>query len=131
MIGGIIFGALFVKISQEVSTRCLVPVLCMSPRISLVTRMVLVVLQFLEKYEDVSITDMKGADARKAMLMVGIMTLHAFGEGSGVGVSFSGQSGLKQGTLVTLAIGIHNIPEGLAVAMVLAARGASAKVNFG
>lgn len=61
--------------------------------------------------------------------MVAIMTIHAFGEGSGVGVSFSGQRGRTKGTLVTLAIGIHNIPEGLAVAMVLASRGASAKVR--
>ena len=30
-----------------------------------------------------------------------------------------------QGTLVTLAIGLHNIPEGLAVATVLVARGVS------
>jgi zinc transporter ZupT len=32
-----------------------------------------------------------------------------------------------QGVLVTLAIGFHNIPEGLAVATVLVARGVSAK----
>ena len=30
-----------------------------------------------------------------------------------------------QGALVTLAIGLHNIPEGLAVATVLVARGVS------
>lgn len=30
---------------------------------------------------------------------------------------------LQQGVLVTLAIGLHNIPEGLAVATVLVARG--------
>lgn len=32
---------------------------------------------------------------------------------------------LGQGVLVTLAIGLHNIPEGLAVATVLVARGVS------
>ena len=34
---------------------------------------------------------------------------------------------LPQGVLVTLAIGLHNIPEGLAVATVLVARGVSPK----
>lgn len=69
--------------------------------------------------------DIKGADAAKAILVVGIMTLHSFGEGSGVGVSFAGSKGLSQGILVTLAIAVHNIPEGLAVSMVLASRGVS------
>jgi hypothetical protein len=39
------------------------------------------------------------------------------------GVSFCGRRGWAHGLLVTLAIGIHNIPEGLAVATVLVARG--------
>lgn len=69
--------------------------------------------------------DIKGADAAKVILVVGIMTLHSFGEGSGVGVSFAGPKGLSQGLLVTLAIAVHNIPEGLAVSMVLASRGVS------
>lgn len=69
--------------------------------------------------------DIKGADAAKAVLVIGIMTLHSFGEGSGVGVSFAGSKGLSQGILITLAIAVHNIPEGLAVSMVLASRGVS------
>jgi zinc transporter ZupT len=39
------------------------------------------------------------------------------------GVSFCGRRGWAHGLLVTLAIGIHNVPEGLAVATVLVARG--------
>ena len=35
-----------------------------------------------------------------------------------------------QGLLVTLAIGLHNIPEGLAVATVLVAKGISARRAF-
>lgn len=69
--------------------------------------------------------DIKGADATKVVLVIGIMTLHSFGEGSGVGVSFAGSKGFSQGLLVTLAIAVHNIPEGLAVSMVLASRGVS------
>lgn len=69
--------------------------------------------------------DIKGADATKVVLVIGIMTLHSFGEGSGVGVSFAGSKGFSQGLLVTLAIAVHNIPEGLAVSMLLASRGVS------
>ncbi|CAL5351639.1 unnamed protein product [Camellia sinensis] len=81
--------------------------------------------KILEKYGEVSMLDIKGADAAKVILVIGIMTLHSFGEGSGVGVSFAGSKGLSQGLLVTLAIAVHNIPEGLAVSMVLASRGVS------
>ncbi|CAL0328376.1 unnamed protein product [Lupinus luteus] len=81
--------------------------------------------KFLEQYGDVSMLDLKGADATKVILVIGIMTLHSFGEGSGVGVSFAGSNGFTKGLLVTLAIAVHNIPEGLAVSMVLASRGVS------
>lgn len=81
--------------------------------------------KILEQYGEVSMLDIKGADAAKVILVVGIMTLHSFGEGSGVGVSFAGSKGVTQGLLITLAIAVHNIPEGLAVSMVLASRGVS------
>ncbi|GLU17820.1 hypothetical protein SLE2022_341730 [Rubroshorea leprosula] len=86
---------------------------------------ILLCKKFLEQYGEVSMLDIKGADATKVVLVVGIMTLHSFGEGSGVGVSFAGSKGFTQGLLVTLAIAVHNIPEGLAVSMVLASRGVS------
>ena len=82
---------------------------------------------WLHGAEDVKFEMLRGADARKTLLMVGIMAAHALGEGSGVGVSFSGAKGWAQGQLITLAIGVHNIPEGMAVATVLAARGVSPK----
>lgn len=83
------------------------------------------VSQFLEQYGEVSMLDIKGAEAAKVVLVIGIMTLHSFGEGAGVGVSFAGSKGFSQGILVTLAIAVHNIPEGLAVSMMLASRGVS------
>ena len=48
------------------------------------------------QFEDASFEDLQGADARKAMLIIAVMAAHAFGEGSGVGVSFSGQRGWAQ-----------------------------------
>jgi len=76
---------------------------------------------YLEKYEDLDIGDLRGLDARKALLIVGVMTLHSFAEGVGVGVSFGG--GIAFGLFVTIAIAVHNIPEGLAISLVLVPRG--------
>jgi ZIP family zinc transporter len=60
-------------------------------------------------------------DARKAFLLVGVMTAHSFAEGVGVGVSFGGSGELA--TFITAAIAVHNIPEGLAICLVLVPRG--------
>lgn len=77
--------------------------------------------QWLNRHEDMSVSDLKGADARKAILIVGVMTLHSFTEGVGVGVSFGGDEGL--GVFITAAIALHNVPEGLAISLVLIPRG--------
>jgi len=66
--------------------------------------------------------NLKGADARKALLVVSIMTLHSFTEGVGVGVAFGGGQAL--GIFITTAIAVHNIPEGLAISLVMVPRGA-------
>ncbi|CAI5972217.1 unnamed protein product [Closterium sp. NIES-65] len=92
---GIILGGLFIVLSQRV----------------------------LEQFGDVKMMDLKGASANRVVLILVIMTLHSFGEGSGVGVSFAGPRGLSQGLLVTIAIAVHNVPEGLAMTLVMVARG--------
>ena len=58
---------------------------------------------------------------RKRSLLLCTMAAHALGEGAGVGASFRGPSG----PLVTLAMALHNVPEGLAVAAILFAHGDS------
>lgn len=45
---------------------------------------------------------LRGANARKVLLVVGIMAAHALGEGSGVGVSFCGKRGWSQVRFVCL-----------------------------
>ncbi|HKL46006.1 MAG TPA: ZIP family metal transporter [Roseovarius sp.] len=70
---------------------------------------------------DVEVADLQGAGAAKALLILGIMTAHSFAEGVGVGVSFAGSEGL--GAYITTAIAFHNVPEGLAIALVLVPRG--------
>lgn len=79
--------------------------------------------RLLEKRDDLSVGALRGADARKAIMIVGIMTLHSAAEGIGVGVSFGGGDAL--GTFITIAIAVHNIPEGLAISLVLVPRGVS------
>ena len=96
VVGGILLGLIFIVMSQRI----------------------------LDKYNDnFRIADISRADTQKILLILGIMTLHSFTEGVSVGVSFSGS--LELGLFITTAIAIHNIPEGLAISLVMVPRGTS------
>jgi zinc transporter ZupT len=79
--------------------------------------------KLIDDHNHFAVGQLRGADARKALLIVGVMTLHSAAEGIGVGVSFGG--GQELGLLMTVAIAIHNVPEGLAISLVLVPRGVS------
>ena len=66
-----------------------------------------------------------GGNSRKALLVVAVMTAHSVAEGVGVGASFAGGDTL--GIVIAFAIAIHNVPEGVAVSLVLVPRGASVR----
>ncbi len=68
---------------------------------------------------------LRGADARRALLLIGVMTIHSITEGVGLGVAFGG--GERLGLLITLVIALHNVPEGLAISLSLVPRGASVR----
>lgn len=70
---------------------------------------------------EVQVGKLRGADAIQSLLIVGVMTLHSFAEGVGVGVSFGG--GDEFGVFISIAIAVHNIPEGLAISLVLIPKG--------
>jgi zinc transporter ZupT len=78
--------------------------------------------RLLGKHE-VRFGDVRGADARRMTLIVLVMTIHSFAEGVAVGVSFGG--GTTLAFVITLAIAVHNVPEGLAISAVLRPRGVS------
>jgi ZIP family zinc transporter len=75
--------------------------------------------------EGLELGRLAGADALKALVIVAVMTVHSAAEGVGVGVSYGG--GERLGILITIAIAAHNVPEGLAISLVLVPRGASVR----
>jgi zinc transporter, ZIP family len=78
----------------------------------------------LRSRHDFHVGALAGADAARAVAIVAVMTAHSAAEGVGVGVSFGGGESL--GVFITVAIALHNIPEGLAIALVLVPRGVGA-----
>lgn len=77
----------------------------------------------VQKAPRAAFAQMGVADARKALLIVAVMTLHSFTEGVAIGVSFGG--GQAFGLFIALALAVHNVPEGLAIGLVLVPRGVS------
>ena len=65
--------------------------------------------------------DINSFDARQAFLIIAIMTIHSAAEGIGIGVAFG--DGKELGWFTTIAIAVHNIPEGLAISLVCIPKG--------
>jgi ZIP family zinc transporter len=75
-------------------------------------------------HSNFSMSGLSDDSARRIVLVLGTMFFHSFPEGLAIGVAFgSGEVGL--GLLITIAISIHNIPEGIAVSLPLRAAGVS------
>lgn len=62
---------------------------------------------------------------RKALLIFVVMFCHSAAEGVAVGVAFSQYLGPQFGVFIAFLLAVHNVPEGLAVALVLVPRGVS------
>lgn len=80
--------------------------------------------RFLDRHKEYSFHHPDALQGQKMLLIMAVMTLHSFTEGVGVGVSFGRGEGF--GVFITAAIALHNIPEGLAISLVLVPRGVSA-----
>lgn len=63
------------------------------------------------------------AGSRRSLMMIVVMTVHSCSEGVAVGTSFGG--GISLAVLITAAVAVHNVPEGLAISAVLRPQGVS------
>lgn len=101
--------------------------------------------ELLDQFDDIKIGSIDGEGAHRVLLIMFVMTLHSVSEGVGIGVSFGktlyplpillelisyffsvgGVHGNQLGKFISLSLAMHNIPEGLAVSLVLTSRGIS------
>ena len=88
---------------------------------------VLAMQQLFSRIGTPEVGQLVGADARKAALIIAVMTAHSAAEGVGVGASFGGGDAL--GLAITIAIALHNIPEGVTISLVMVPRGATVLVR--
>ena len=79
--------------------------------------------RWFQNGSDIAVAGATGADAMKILLIMGVMTVHSAAEGIGVGVAYGG--GRELGDFITIAIALHNVPEGLAIALIMVPRGAT------
>ena len=86
---------------------------------------VLVVLAntWLEHRSNGGVKDLITGGRKQMLLFLGIMTVHSFAEGISVGVSFANT--MEFGVFIAIAIAVHNIPEGLAISLVMVPEGTS------
>lgn len=67
---------------------------------------ILATKKFLDQYEDLKVGGLGGTDARKALLIFFVMTLHSFSEGVGIGVSFGGVHGSELGLFISASLAV-------------------------
>lgn len=83
----------------------------------------IVLTQRLLGQREIEFATLSGQGARQTLLLIIVMTVHSFAEGVAVGVSFGGGESLA--IAITVALAVHNIPEGLAITAVMRPRGVS------
>lgn len=113
---GLMTGASFMLVNEGISyssTKTLVGLVIGLAAIALGHR-------WLQK-EEFDVGELEGADALKALVLLGVMTMHSFAEGVSVGVAFGG--GESFGIFIAIAIAVHNIPEGIAIGVGLVPEG--------
>ena len=115
--GGVMLGASVGLVREGVSYGVVQAV--MGALVGLI--FIVAVRRILAGREELEVGALRGADGLKAFMIVAVMTAHSFTEGVGIGVSYGGGEAL--GAFITTAIAVHNIPEGLAISLVLVPRG--------
>jgi len=78
--------------------------------------------KFLEQHEfGAKSGNLQATGAKRVILVFGAMLFHSFAEGVSIGISFAGSDHLAK--MVTSSLAVHNIPEGLAVSVVMVRNG--------
>ena len=77
--------------------------------------------QKLQKYDNLTMDMLSWVDAKRALLILWVMTLHSFSEWVAIGVSFG--PGESFGIFIALALALHNIPEWLAISATMVPKG--------
>jgi zinc transporter ZupT len=77
---------------------------------------------YFDGAEPIEMLDTSVINTKRVLLIMTVMTLHSISEGIGIGVSFHSES---LGGFVSATLAIHNVPEGVAIAIVLFPRGFS------
>lgn len=85
--------------------------------------LVVVANKWMNNRAEVPVEDLLAGKRKQMLLFLGIMTVHSFAEGISVGVSFANT--MEFGVFIAIAIAIHNIPEGLAISLVMVPQGTS------
>lgn len=75
--------------------------------------------------QEVNFLELSGMDAKRVCLIMTVMTLHSLSEGVGIGVSYHSR---VLGSFISFTMAVHNIPEGVAIAIVLIPRGVSKRM---
>jgi len=86
-----------------------------------------VLIHFINKYIEsipgLQIANLKGSQAKKAVVLIVSMAVHSMAEGLSVGVSAKSEHFKNLDWVVITSLAAHNIPEGLAISLVLKHQG--------
>lgn len=115
---GLLLAAAFDLINEGTKSDAVLTLLGVIAGVTLIS----VSRKWLDKRKTPGVGDLAKADLLKAIIIIGVMTIHSFAEGIAVGLSF-GDDNLSFGTMISLVIALHNVPEGLAIGLVLIPKG--------
>ena len=114
---GVLLAAAFDLIRQGTNDNTPLTIIGIAAGLALIT----ISKKWIDKRNAPEVGDLATADVLKAIIIVGVMTIHSFPEGIAIGLSFG--KGHSFGFLISLVLALHNIPEGLAIGLVLVPRG--------
>jgi len=114
---GLLLAAAFDLISEGTKNNTPLTIIGIVAGLTLIT----ISKKWLDKRDAPEVGDLARADVLKAIVIVGVMTIHSFPEGIAIGLSFG--KGQSFGFLISLVLALHNIPEGLAIGLVLVPKG--------